>query len=93
MNLEVGFRHLTRTHLAAMFRGGRKKNTICKEKKQQKNDFALNYLRAILHGVPALPLQSRLTSNTEEQNKLKQLYTTLTDSLQLAVELKFAVCI
>lgn len=63
MNPEVGFGILPGLILPCMFRGGWKKNTISKKK----NYFALNYLRAILLGVPALRLLFSLTSHTEAQ--------------------------
>lgn len=76
-----GFRHLTGTHSALHVRRGLEKKTPFAKKK--KNDFALNYLRAILLGVPALRLLFSLTSHTEAQNKLQQLCTALTDFSQL----------
>lgn len=80
-----GFQRLTGTHSALHVQKGVGKNTISKKKTY----FALNYLQAILLGVPALRLLFGLTSHTEAQNKLQQLCTALTDFSQLAVKLIF----
>lgn len=82
-----GFRHLTGTHSALHVQRGLEKTPLAKKKK--KTYFALNYLQAILLGVPALRLLFGLTSHTEAQNKLQQLCTALTDFSQLAVQLIF----
>lgn len=64
-------------------RGLKKKTALAKKTKK-----CLNYLRATLLDVPALRLQLSLTSHTEEQNKLRQLCTAVTDFSQLAVKQK-----